>query len=93
MEIDWLNIFVTVLGPGFLGAMILAIIAKLGSRRREQTELKLMEANTRKAHLEIDLLSKRVGPTVLHEREVGRVKTGKKDIVLKEEERKIRGGM
>ena len=94
MQRDWLDVLVTLFGTGFLGLFIIGVLSTLVSRRKYDAEVANLEAITRKTNMEIDELSKKSNLVELRQREVGRVKAGnKKTIVLREEERKMRGGM
>jgi hypothetical protein len=94
MQRDWLDVLVTLFGTGFLGMLVIGAFTALAGRRKHDAEVANLEARTRKTNMEIDELSKNTKLVDLKQREVGRVKAGnKKTIVLREEERKLRGGL
>ncbi len=94
MQRDWLDVLVTLFGTGFLGMLVIGLLTAMASRRKRDAEVANLEAITRKTNMEIDELGKKTNLIDLRQREVGRVKAGKnKTIVLREEERRLRGGM
>ena len=94
MEPDVLDSLTKLFGTGFLGMLLLGALSALISRRKRNAEVAHLDAVTRKTNMEIDELSKQTNLVDLKRREVGRVKAGnRKTIVLREEERKLRGGL
>ena len=94
MQPNFLEVLNALMGPGFVGAAIVMFFSYLAGRRKHDAEVANLEARTRKTNMEIDELGKNTNLIDLRQREVGRVKAGnKKTIVLREEERKLRGGM
>ena len=94
MQRDWLDVLVTLFGTGFLGMLVIGLLTAMASRRKRDAEVANLEAITRKTNMEIDELGKKTNLIDLRQGEVGRVKAGKnKTIVLREEERRLRGGM
>jgi hypothetical protein len=91
---DLLDVLTALFGTGFLGFLLLGGLKLIFDRRKHDAEVANLEASARKTNMEIDELSKKSTLIGYRQRDVARIKTGnKKTIVLREEERRLRGGL
>ena len=91
---DLLDVLTALFGTGFLGFLVFGALKVVFDRRKHNAEVANLEANARKTNMEIDQLSKKSNLIDYRQRDIGRVKTSnKKTIVLREEERRMRGGL